>query len=174
MHDVQALTRFLLPPGWDTVCTTWMFGSHRRLVRRWECDTDLPKPGPFPQMSHTAAIVQAPQISGVGLGGLTNGRGRPAHPGPTEDTDCGGNHQNGHPRCRPLWLGSMGRFGPPAGGGHRQPSRVSPGYAGAHRAPAPGGDRRGTEAQRRWVPLATSWTTQDRVLDAMTLRDWAH
>jgi hypothetical protein len=36
-------------------CTVWMFGFHRRLVRRWECETDLPKPGPLPQTSHTAA-----------------------------------------------------------------------------------------------------------------------
>src|SRR5205814_6502515 len=43
---------------WDTptlAWTVWMFGFHRRLVRRWECETDLPKPGPLPQTSHTAA-----------------------------------------------------------------------------------------------------------------------
>src|SRR5262245_33958080 len=34
-----------------------MFGFHRRLVRRWECETDLPKPGPLPQTSQTAATV---------------------------------------------------------------------------------------------------------------------
>jgi uracil-DNA glycosylase len=56
MQEVHAFTRFLFAPGWLTECTTWMFGSQRRLVRRWECDTDLPKPGPFPQISHTAAM----------------------------------------------------------------------------------------------------------------------
>jgi hypothetical protein len=32
-----------------------MFGFHRRWVRRCECETDMPKPGPLPQTSHTAA-----------------------------------------------------------------------------------------------------------------------
>jgi hypothetical protein len=27
-------------------------------VRRCECETDMPKPGPFPQTSQTAAIVE--------------------------------------------------------------------------------------------------------------------
>jgi len=53
--------------------------------------------------------------------------------------------------CRPLWLGSMGRF---------IRAGESPGYAGAHRE----------AARRRWVTLGTS----DRVLDASALRDWAH
>src|SRR5271165_868683 len=56
MHDVQTLMRCLLPPGRVATRRLWMLGSHRRLVRRWECDTDLPKPGPFPQISQTAAI----------------------------------------------------------------------------------------------------------------------
>src|ERR1700761_4913246 len=77
MQEVQTFRRCLLPPGRATTCTVCTFGSHRRLVRRWECDTDLPKPGPFPQMSHTAAIVLAPQISGVRLGGLPRGPGQP-------------------------------------------------------------------------------------------------
>src|SRR3954452_21540882 len=63
MHEVHTLMRFLFPPGWVTARTTWMLGSHRRLVRRWECDTDLPKPGPFPQISQTAAICRTPRIS---------------------------------------------------------------------------------------------------------------
>ena len=33
----------------------WMFGSHMRLVRRCECETLLPKPGPLAQMSQVAA-----------------------------------------------------------------------------------------------------------------------
>lgn len=32
-----------------------MFGFQRRLVRRWECDTDLPNEGFLPQTSHTLA-----------------------------------------------------------------------------------------------------------------------
>src|SRR6478735_3164407 len=32
-----------------------MFGSHRRCVRRCECETLMPKPGPLPHTSHTAA-----------------------------------------------------------------------------------------------------------------------
>ena len=49
-----------------TARTAWMFGFQRRLVRRCECDTDLPKPGPFPQTSHTAAILRTPRISILG------------------------------------------------------------------------------------------------------------
>src|SRR5205823_6960272 len=33
----------------------WMFGFHRRWVRRWECQTDMPKPGPLPKPSRTLA-----------------------------------------------------------------------------------------------------------------------
>ena len=82
MHDVHTLTRFLLPPGRATACTVWMFGSHRRLVRRCECDTDLPKPGPFPQISHTAAICKTPRIStwGSGSSGQRPAADRPDNP----------------------------------------------------------------------------------------------
>src|ERR1700749_1302098 len=47
-------------------------------------------------------------------------------PDPPEDTDCAGIRQNDPHRCRPRWLGSMGRIGPPAGGGYRQAARGSP------------------------------------------------
>src|SRR5215510_9157353 len=79
MQEVHTLTRFLFPPGWVTARTVWMFGSHRRLVRRWECDTDLPKPGPFPQISHTAAICRTPRISTWGSGFVSpvSATGRP-------------------------------------------------------------------------------------------------
>ncbi|OLR91581.1 hypothetical protein BJP25_25800 [Actinokineospora bangkokensis] len=46
-------------------CTVWMFGFHRRLVRRFECETDLPKPGPLPQTSHTAATSTLLQVAGA-------------------------------------------------------------------------------------------------------------
>src|ERR1700704_1617571 len=62
MQDAQTLGRCLWPPGGATTCTVWTFGFQRRLVRRWECDTDLPKPGPFPQISQTAAICGTPRI----------------------------------------------------------------------------------------------------------------
>jgi hypothetical protein len=42
--------------------TVWMFGFHRRWVRRCECETDMPKPGPLPQMSHTAATSHTPWV----------------------------------------------------------------------------------------------------------------
>ena len=37
--------------------TRWMFGFQRRLVRRCECDTDMPHEGFLPQISHTEAIT---------------------------------------------------------------------------------------------------------------------
>lgn len=83
MQEVQTLTRFLLPPGRLTARTVWTLGSHRRLVRRWEWDTDLPKPGPFPQISHTAAIVQTPQ---VGCWGPTTRAERPGWTRPSQDS----------------------------------------------------------------------------------------
>lgn len=53
MHEVQAFTRFGVPP--TTVRTRWMFGFQRRDVRRCECEMLLPKPGPLPQTSQLAA-----------------------------------------------------------------------------------------------------------------------
>src|SRR5690606_5342990 len=44
-------------------CTVWMFGFHRRLVFRWECETELPKPGPLPQTSQTAATSDTPNFA---------------------------------------------------------------------------------------------------------------
>src|SRR3954454_11767527 len=56
MHEVHALIRRRLP-GAMSARTDWMFGFQRRGVRRCECDTDIPKPGPLPHTSHTAATV---------------------------------------------------------------------------------------------------------------------
>src|SRR5882757_8531305 len=53
MHEVQAFTRFGVPP--TTVRTRWMLGFQRRGVRRCECEMLLPKPGPLPQTSQLAA-----------------------------------------------------------------------------------------------------------------------
>lgn len=61
MQEVQAFTRLVLPPG-TAACTVWMFGFQRRLVRRWEWETDIPKPGPLPQTSHTLATGNTPEL----------------------------------------------------------------------------------------------------------------
>src|SRR3712207_8912266 len=58
MHEVHALIRRRLP-GAISARTDWMFGFQRRGVRRCECDSDLPKPGPLPHTSHTAATVES-------------------------------------------------------------------------------------------------------------------
>src|SRR5919199_1416755 len=60
MQEVQALMRRRLP-GATSARTDWMFGFQRRGVRRCECDTDIPKPGPLPQTSHPAATVDHSQ-----------------------------------------------------------------------------------------------------------------
>lgn len=43
-------------PGLSAARTDWIFGFQRREVRRCECDTLMPKPGPLPHTSHTAAM----------------------------------------------------------------------------------------------------------------------
>src|SRR3954453_17103844 len=35
----------------------WIFGFQRLGVRRWEWETDMPKPGPLPQTSQTLATM---------------------------------------------------------------------------------------------------------------------
>lgn len=55
MHEVQTLIRFVEPS--ISARTRWIFGFQRRLVRRWECETFIPKLGCFPQISHTAATT---------------------------------------------------------------------------------------------------------------------
>src|SRR5688572_21800691 len=57
MQPVQAWTRLGAPL--TRARTRWMFGFQRRLVRRWEWLTAMPKPGFLPQMSQTAAIGRA-------------------------------------------------------------------------------------------------------------------
>ena len=54
MHDAHTFSVLCVPR--PTIArTVWMFGFQRRRVRLWECDTDMPKPGPLPQTSQTAA-----------------------------------------------------------------------------------------------------------------------
>ncbi len=55
MQLVHTCSRFGAP--FTTARIFWMFGFHRRLVRRCEWLTFIPKDGCFPHTSHTAAIV---------------------------------------------------------------------------------------------------------------------
>ena len=61
MHDVQTLMRFGEPSM--SARTRWMFGSQRRFVRRWECETFIPKFGFLPHTSQTAAMTSYPFVS---------------------------------------------------------------------------------------------------------------
>jgi hypothetical protein len=55
MQPVQTCTRFGVP---STIARTrWMFGFHRRFVRRCEWLTLMPKDGCFPHTSQTAAMA---------------------------------------------------------------------------------------------------------------------
>lgn len=54
MQPVHTFRRFGAP--FTRARTRWMFGFQRRLVRRCECETDIPHDGPLPQTSHTDAI----------------------------------------------------------------------------------------------------------------------
>src|SRR5215210_2410465 len=63
MHEVQTFIRWRPPPA-RAARTDWMFGFQRRGVRRCEWDTDMPKPGPLPHTSHTAATVDHSQRIG--------------------------------------------------------------------------------------------------------------
>lgn len=58
MHDVQTLVRRL--PCGVAMRTDCKFGSHRRLVWRWEWLTLHPVEGRFPQIAHTLDILQQP------------------------------------------------------------------------------------------------------------------
>ena len=53
-HLVHTFCRFGVPLA-SVVRTRWMFGLNRRLVRRCECETLMPNPGPLPQTSQTEA-----------------------------------------------------------------------------------------------------------------------
>ena len=55
-QDVHTVSR-LRVPGATRARTVWTLGFHRRCVRRCECETDMPKPGPLPQTSQTLATV---------------------------------------------------------------------------------------------------------------------
>ena len=72
MQRVQTLMRFGVPL--TTVRTRCTLGFHRRLVRRCEWDTLLPKPGTLPQTSHVAATIKLLKLSWVPLWRETTGR----------------------------------------------------------------------------------------------------
>jgi hypothetical protein len=55
MQLVQAFTRFGLP--FTMARTRWMFGFHRRRVRRCEWLTFMPNDGFLPHTSHTEAMT---------------------------------------------------------------------------------------------------------------------
>ena len=54
MHEVHTFMRRGVRPTITRM--RWMFGFHRRLVRRCEWLIDIPKDGCFPHTSHTAAM----------------------------------------------------------------------------------------------------------------------
>ena len=58
MHDVHTWRRRGAP--FTSARTRWMLGFHRRLVRRWEWLTLIPKEGCLPHTSHTAAMTRTP------------------------------------------------------------------------------------------------------------------
>ena len=60
-HEVHTLIRRRVP-GATSARTVWTFGFHRRCVRRCECETDMPKPGPLPQTSQTLATGNSLQV----------------------------------------------------------------------------------------------------------------
>jgi len=66
MQEVQTDTRRGEPL--TRARTFWMFGFQRRLVRRWEWLTFIPKEGCLPQISQTAAMTRTL------LGRLRDGR----------------------------------------------------------------------------------------------------
>src|SRR4029077_529029 len=121
-----------------------MLGSHRRLVRRWECDTDLPKPGPFPQISQTAAICGTPRFSTWGSGSISPETGDASTRQPDQDTGRLRYRQNALSLPAP------------------QPPTLSSGLSPPMTRLAP------TAARRLEVSMSA------RRLDASALRDWAH
>src|SRR5580658_8736374 len=90
MQEVQTLSRLGVPL--TMACTVWMFGFQRRRVRRCECETLLPKPGPLPHTSQTEATVRSidqgltvtppdrPAVAAYPIPGRS--ANRPAHPHP--------------------------------------------------------------------------------------------
>src|SRR3546814_2360769 len=81
-QEVHTFMRLRLPPL-IRARTVWMFGFQRRLVRRCECETDMPKPGPLLQTSQTAATSNSSRSEerrvGKGCASTCSSRWWPAH-----------------------------------------------------------------------------------------------
>ena len=92
---VQTCSRFGVP--FTTARTRCTFGFHRRLDRRWEWETCMPKNGFFPQMSQTAAMARR------GYQTVLGARGRLVAL-PTEAADSCGTATAG----REPWTGKKG------------------------------------------------------------------
>src|SRR6185503_16474765 len=65
------------------VCT---FGFHRRWVRRCECETDMPKPGPLPQTSQWLATMASSKIRERSIGSPTGNPRSVASPAGSDQT----------------------------------------------------------------------------------------
>ena len=65
-QEVQTLSRFGVAP--TMARTRWMLGFQRRLVRRWECETEWPKDGFLPQTSQLAATGVLLMLLGHAIG----------------------------------------------------------------------------------------------------------
>ena len=66
MQPVQTWIRRGAP--FTSARTRWMFGSHRRFVRRWEWLMFMPNDGFLPQTSHTAAMTRRLPLETFGNG----------------------------------------------------------------------------------------------------------
>src|SRR5262245_55861866 len=82
MQPVHTCTRFGAPL--TRARPRWMFGFQRGLVRRWECEVDMPQEGCLPHTSQTAAIGV---ILRLGPGG---GDRAPHRAGPPPSETCEG------------------------------------------------------------------------------------
>jgi DAK2 domain fusion protein YloV len=112
MHEVQTW-RWVGAP-FTSVRTRWMFGSQRRLVRRCEWETFIPKLGLLPQISHTAATLTRTS--------------KQFQPGDTGDVSI---QRNGAERVRPSTDGAAAPAQPPVTPGGRV-SEIPSGLTAEH------------------------------------------
>ena len=99
-----------------------MFGFQRRGERRWECETCIPNPGVFPQMSQTAAMAKGMVAATPCDPGLRGGLGFPAEtprskehrPDGEHGDQCPERHDEGDTSAR---TGRRGGPGAEGGGG---------------------------------------------------------
>src|SRR5690606_24324768 len=107
-QEVQTRIRRVVPPP-AGVRTIWMLGIQRRLVRRCEWDTLLPKPGCLPQTSHTRDTGCSCRVGGRCLRSKapvnTGNQNRLPHRPAATPT--------GHPLLRPATAAGHARRGTP-------------------------------------------------------------